>query len=335
MKRIFPLLLLLGMCLALASCSNSAQNNNATANESISSSEAEETPADLTGEWKQVNSASEESYQAAIVKGDTIEIYWVDEETESFSLYWAGTFVAPETADEPYTWDSENDHDRTDSALIASSDDTKTITYEDGQLSYSASALGTTQTVKLERTDGVLDAVATAGNQGAEDPVSEESDAVPINSMLDYLDYGDVFYQDLDHGLYIGQPIGDITFQLGDGIENKSYTYYSIYADDDTSLDVSVGTQNGYVAYLIVRGNFVTMRGGITVGSSADELYEIYGKPYKSTSSSPGVTTELYYYDSLSGNLAASYAVDSADVIIQFDVSTDDNLIESILVSQR
>lgn len=34
------------------------------------------TPPDLTGEWVQSNSDSKESYQAATISGDTIEIYW-------------------------------------------------------------------------------------------------------------------------------------------------------------------------------------------------------------------------------------------------------------------
>lgn len=99
------------------------------------------TPPDLTGEWVQSNSDSKESYQAATISGDTIEIYWVNTDSESKSLYWAGTFVAPETADEPYTWESANDKEKTGSALLASSADTKTFTYEKGEISYEASAL--------------------------------------------------------------------------------------------------------------------------------------------------------------------------------------------------
>ena len=85
------------------------------------------------------------------VINDTIEIYWVNTDSESKSLYWAGTFVAPETADEPYTWESANDKEKTGSALLASSADTKTFTYEKGEISYEASALGTTKTVRLEK----------------------------------------------------------------------------------------------------------------------------------------------------------------------------------------
>lgn len=106
---------------------------------------------DLTGEWKQSNSKSDDSYQAATISGDTIEIYWVSDNGDTKSLYWTGSFLAPTTADEPYIWDSENDHNKTDSAMLASTDDTKTMTYQNGVLSYEASALGTTTTVKLEK----------------------------------------------------------------------------------------------------------------------------------------------------------------------------------------
>lgn len=106
---------------------------------------------DLTGKWKQTNSKSEDSYQAATISGDRIEIYWISDNGDTKSLYWAGSFVAPTTTDEPYVWDSDNDHNKTDSAMLASTDDTKTITYQNGILSYEASALGTTTTVKLEK----------------------------------------------------------------------------------------------------------------------------------------------------------------------------------------
>ena len=35
--------------------------------------------------------------------------------------------------------------------MLASSDDTKEFTYKDGQLTYEASALGTTMTMRLEK----------------------------------------------------------------------------------------------------------------------------------------------------------------------------------------
>ena len=127
---------------------SSAQNTNAASQKA-----EEKKPADLTGDWKQVNSSSDDSYQQATISGDTIEIYWVSDNGDSKSLYWAGSFEAPTTADEPYSWESKNDHDKTDSALMASSDDTKKFTYEKNQISYEASALGTTTTIRLEKQD--------------------------------------------------------------------------------------------------------------------------------------------------------------------------------------
>ena len=105
----------------------------------------------LTGQWKQVNSNSKDSWQSAIITADTIEVYWVSDGGETTSLYWAGTYVAPTVAEGPYTWTSVNDKEKTDVAMLASGDDTKVFTYKNGQLSYSVSALGTTTTVKLEK----------------------------------------------------------------------------------------------------------------------------------------------------------------------------------------
>lgn len=104
----------------------------------------------LVGKWKQIDSESEENYQEAVIKDNTITVYWVTDR-ENKSLYWAGTYKAPQNADEPYSWDSSNDHDQTDKALLASEDDKKTFTYEKGQISYSMSAMGVTTTVHLEK----------------------------------------------------------------------------------------------------------------------------------------------------------------------------------------
>ena len=109
------------------------------------------TPPDLTGEWKQTNSNSEDAWQSAKIADDFIEVYWVSDSGETKSLYWAGTYTAPTTADEPYIWQSENDKAQTGTALLASGDDTKSFTYQGGVLSYDVTAMGVTQTVKLEK----------------------------------------------------------------------------------------------------------------------------------------------------------------------------------------
>ncbi len=142
MKRILSLLFAVLMVFSLTACGNNG----------IPAEKQEEAKApDLTGEWKQVNPNSEDNYHIATIGGDQIEIYWFTASTDTKSLYWAGTFVAPTTTDTPYTWDSQNDKEKTGSAMLASGDDTKTFTYDGKQISYSASALGITQTVKLEK----------------------------------------------------------------------------------------------------------------------------------------------------------------------------------------
>lgn len=135
------LIILLGGALALSLCA---------CGESDTTSQEPSSPPDLTGVWTQVGASEGDSYQQAIISGNTITINWVD--LESTALYWAGTFTAPTTTDEPYTWTSENDTSKTGTALLASTSDTKVFTYEDGKISYEVSALGSTTTVSLEKT---------------------------------------------------------------------------------------------------------------------------------------------------------------------------------------
>ena len=154
-KKILTAMIAAALLAMLTACGGTASTStdNGSAQNTASQKAEEKQLADLTGDWKQVNSSSDDSYQQATISGDTIEIYWVSDNGDSKSLYWAGSFEAPTTADEPYSWESKNDHDKTDSALMASSDDTKKFTYEKNQISYEASALGTTTTIRLEKQD--------------------------------------------------------------------------------------------------------------------------------------------------------------------------------------
>ena len=134
------------LALPLTACGGSASSS--TGADTSTQQEAPQPP-DLTGEWVQVNNDTEDSYQTATITADTITVNWVMPDTTA--LYWAGSFEAPTTADEPYSWDSANDTEQTANALLASPDETKTFTYEDGQISYSVSAMGVTTTIKLEK----------------------------------------------------------------------------------------------------------------------------------------------------------------------------------------
>lgn len=111
--------------------------------------------------------------QKAIIRSDTIEIYWAADGTDISALYWAGTYIAPTTANEPYSWESENDKSKTENALLASSDATKTFTYENGKISYSMSALGLTTTIYLERANSSEEANPSMQTVESNNPTSE------------------------------------------------------------------------------------------------------------------------------------------------------------------
>lgn len=109
-----------------------------------------EEPADLTGAWK--SQGNNGSYQEATIDDNTITINWVSDGGKTKSLYWAGTYTAP-TESGDYEWTSENDISKTQSALLASSDETKDFAYKDGKISYEVSAMGATTTMELEKAD--------------------------------------------------------------------------------------------------------------------------------------------------------------------------------------
>ena len=104
-------------------------------------------PPVLTGDWKETGDKS--AYHYAIITGNTIEIYAQSADTRS--LYWAGTFIPPETAEEPYTWTSEADRTKLDRALFGSQSNSKDFTYEKGILSYPYSIMGVESIRKLEK----------------------------------------------------------------------------------------------------------------------------------------------------------------------------------------
>ena len=151
MKKMLMVALCGTLALFLFGCGGGASGGSDGSTSDAPQQEEQKKPLDLSGEWKQVNSKSEDSYQEATIQDNVIEINWVSDGGDTKSLYWSGTYEAPTEATESYTWDSVNDTSKTANALLASGDETKTFTYENGILSYEASALGPTTTVKMER----------------------------------------------------------------------------------------------------------------------------------------------------------------------------------------
>ncbi|WP_315653623.1 hypothetical protein [Microbacterium paraoxydans] len=131
------------------SSSSSGGESSSSETEQVQEEEAPE-PVSLEGSWKQNNSNSEDAWQEATITGDTIEVHWVADGGDTKSLYWAGTVEVPAEGDS-FTFDSANDTSKTESSIMASSDATKTFTYETDELSYEVTAMGTTMTVRLSR----------------------------------------------------------------------------------------------------------------------------------------------------------------------------------------
>lgn len=143
MKKLLFIILALVMCTGLVACGGSSSNKQ--------EGNTPAKPLDLSGTWVQINSNSDEAWQEATIADGTIEINWISDKGETKSLYWSGTYEAPTESTDEYEWTSKNDKEKTDSALLASGADTKDFTYKDGVISYEASAMGTTTTIKLER----------------------------------------------------------------------------------------------------------------------------------------------------------------------------------------
>ncbi|MGP9782141.1 hypothetical protein CQ010_16940 [Arthrobacter sp. MYb211] len=148
-KSLAPIALALTVMLVGCSSAPAATDKSAETTEAQVIQEAK--PADLTGEWKQVNSQSDDAFQSATVSDDMISIDWVTNNGDTKSVYWVGTFEAPAKAAESYVWTSKRDEAATDSALLASTSDTKEFTFSDEQISYEAGMMGTTTTVRLAK----------------------------------------------------------------------------------------------------------------------------------------------------------------------------------------
>ena len=133
-----------------ASKGGSTSSETTTETEKVEEVEEPPEPVSLEGEWKQTNSDDPERWQKATITGDTIEVYWVADAGETAALYWAGSVTIP-TDEATFSFDSVNDKSKTENALLASGDETKTFTYDGTELSYEVTVQDVTTTTKLGR----------------------------------------------------------------------------------------------------------------------------------------------------------------------------------------
>lgn len=108
---------------------------------------------DLAGNWAQKGEENSETYQAGYIDDEKIELFWVTDNGESYTLYWSGTYTVPSSAAKEYEWISVNDKTKTNSALMASTDETKRFSYQNGEIKYEVTAFGQTKEVILVPTE--------------------------------------------------------------------------------------------------------------------------------------------------------------------------------------
>lgn len=106
-------------------------------------------PPDLTGNWASGVNTNNIYYTATIADSEIDVMMHVG---DAEGLFWKGTYEAPKTNDEPYTWTSTaiptNDGQF---YLLKSPDSTKDFTYENNTISFDISVLGLVTHVVMER----------------------------------------------------------------------------------------------------------------------------------------------------------------------------------------
>ena len=147
-KYVIVIVLLIGTLVALAVVPRFVDGFK-PANELLMTMQPGEVP-DLRGYW--IMEPDNGTSMGAQIIDDTITMKWLtDDGTQA--LYWVGSYVSPKDDDLPYEWTSINDKSKTEMAILASSDDTKEFTFDGTYISFTASAMGVTRTIKLHRTE--------------------------------------------------------------------------------------------------------------------------------------------------------------------------------------
>lgn len=153
MRKIIATIASIALLAGLTACGGSEVSTDQTT-KSDSSSKTQllpkPQPADLTGTWKQTNSNSDDTYMRATVADGAIKVEYIMGDTTA--LFWAGSYEAPTEAGD-WKWDSANDQEQTQNALLASTDDTKTFEYSDSskELSFPMTMQGVTATIKMQK----------------------------------------------------------------------------------------------------------------------------------------------------------------------------------------
>lgn len=261
------------------------------------SQEAE--PPDLTGVWEQANDAGNGYIQKAQIQGDVMEVYWIDSDTDTEALYWAGSFTPPETAEEPYTWTSENDTEKTGYAIMASTSDTKDFTYNAGKISYEVSIQGVSWTVELKKVEGAVPDIDTGDSSAdSSEAVTEQPDAEPAETAYEV---GDTWTVD-------GQWELTVT-----GVEEVEPSQYD---DDPPAVLYKVSYSYTNLGYDdgVTEGLYLALNSGSVVDSTGVMGEEHYGDEMEYPDYAPvGATCDAVFYVGLDNPGAFSITLSEYD----------------------
>jgi predicted small lipoprotein YifL len=116
MKKLLSLALIGALSLSLTACGNNSSKDNSSSKETTTTKKEEKKePLDLTGEWQ--CDPTDGTYLKATISNGVIEIDWVFVEENKSAIYWVGSYDAPTTDTNEYSWVSNNDHEQTETPI--------------------------------------------------------------------------------------------------------------------------------------------------------------------------------------------------------------------------
>ncbi|WP_432629025.1 hypothetical protein [Brotaphodocola sp.] len=213
-----------------------------------------ESTLDLSGTWSSDKSAG--NYQEAIISGDEIEIDWKTSDTSS--LYWAGSYDAPVKNVKEYSWISKNNKEKTSTALLASQDDTKKISYKDGVISYDVSVMGMTQTMKLTKTGPVPETTASETESSSEVPTitAETAEHDTIAETDEHDEWPEITALGLDNSTMLSIYNDYESAWKSSPDDPSAEADYESQVDQEIGSNYGISPENASLVYLYVMSNY-------------------------------------------------------------------------------
>ena len=277
---------------------SSAVQNKTKAEEQPEAKEEVVEPLDLTGNWAQKGKEGSDSFQAGYIQDGIIELFWITDNGNTHMLYWSGSYDAPTSSGDEYTWDSVNDKIKTDSALMASTQDTKTFDYKNGEISYEVSIMGQTGTITLVRSENDYTGFAPAGGSSGEAQDGQQIELVEsgysVNSNDGYISiYYAVKIHNPNEEYAVEFPKIQITARSEDGkiLKTDEQVLNSIAANDtivygnrvsyegEEADSVEISVSNGKDDYMHQSGSGVVRQDQLTVSNISENIGE-YERTY-------------------------------------------------------